>query len=64
MEMKSFLRSNLDRVIAVGLAFVGLAQFVDVVAVRLAGGPRVGAYAAASSLARIAMYAMPSSSPA
>ncbi len=41
----------------VGLAFVGLAQFVDVVAVRLAGGPRVGAYAAASSLARIAMYA-------
>ncbi len=41
----------------VGLAFVGLGEFVDVVAVRMAGGPRLGAYAAASSLARIALFA-------
>src|SRR6185436_15874788 len=41
----------------VGLGLVGLVQFVDVVAVRVAGGPRLGAYAAASSLARIALFA-------
>jgi glycosyltransferase involved in cell wall biosynthesis len=41
----------------VGLAFVGLVQFVDVVAVRVGGGPRLGAYAAASSLARVALFA-------
>ncbi len=40
-----------------GLLFVGVVQFVDVVAVRAAGGPRVGPYAAASSIARVAMYA-------
>ncbi len=40
-----------------GLFFVGIVQYIDVVVVRLASGPRVGAYAAASSLARIAMYA-------
>src|SRR5262249_52756387 len=40
-----------------GLFFVGIVQYIDVVVVRLAAGPRVGAPAAASSLARIAMYA-------
>lgn len=40
-----------------GLLFVGMVQFVDVVAVRVFGGERVGDYAAASSLARVAMYA-------
>jgi glycosyltransferase involved in cell wall biosynthesis len=41
----------------VGLVFIGLVQFVDIVAVRVAGGARVGDYAAASSLARMALYA-------
>src|SRR5206468_5801173 len=40
-----------------GLFFLGIVQFADVVAVRIAGGPHVGDYAAASSLARIALYA-------
>ncbi len=41
----------------VGLMLVGALQYIDVVAVRIVGGHHVGAYAAASSLARVAMYA-------
>ncbi len=41
----------------VGLIFIGLVQFIDIVAVRIAGGARVSDYAAASSLARMALYA-------
>lgn len=41
----------------IGLFFIGVVQYIDVVAVRVASSPEVGAYAAASSLARIAMYA-------
>jgi glycosyltransferase involved in cell wall biosynthesis/O-antigen/teichoic acid export membrane protein len=41
----------------VGLFFLSMAQFPDVVAVRLANGHAAGSYAAASSIARIALYA-------
>jgi glycosyltransferase involved in cell wall biosynthesis len=40
-----------------GLFLVGMVQYVDVVAVRIAGGSHGGTYAAAASLARIALYA-------
>ena len=41
----------------VGLLFLSVAQFPDVVAVRIARGSAAGSYAAASSIARIALYA-------
>ncbi len=41
----------------VGLFFLTVAQFPDVVAIRLANGAASGSYAAASSIARIALYA-------
>lgn len=41
----------------VGLFFLAFAQFPDLLAVRLAGGSRSGGYAAAASIARIALYA-------
>jgi glycosyltransferase involved in cell wall biosynthesis len=40
-----------------GLFFIGLAQFADVVAVRLASPRAAGSYAAAASMARLALYA-------
>jgi glycosyltransferase involved in cell wall biosynthesis len=39
-----------------GLLFLGLVQYVDVLAVRVLGAPDAGTYAAASSLARMALY--------
>jgi len=44
-------------VAAAGLLFLTLAQFPDVIAVRLANANASGSYAAASSIARIALYA-------
>jgi glycosyltransferase involved in cell wall biosynthesis/O-antigen/teichoic acid export membrane protein len=41
----------------VGLLFLGLMQFADVIAVRVVGPERAAPYAAASSLARLALYA-------
>jgi glycosyltransferase involved in cell wall biosynthesis len=40
-----------------GLLFLGLVQFADVLAVRLIGPHQDGPYAAASSIARLALYA-------
>ena len=44
-------------VAAAGLLFLTVAQFPDVIAVRLASASASGPYAAASSIARIALYA-------
>jgi glycosyltransferase involved in cell wall biosynthesis len=44
-------------VAATGLLFLGLVQFADVIAVRVVSPHQAGPYAAASSIARMALYA-------